>query len=584
LRLIEALGDESTLWMGTASKLNDNYRCILGDSLISAATTVYLGPFTASFRDRVTKTFIHFTKNSDVTTSDDFDVLNVLGDPLEVEKARSQGLPPDRFSETNGLLVWNSRRWPLCIDPQGQAHRWIRNFEEKNRLMIIRQTDDSFVRDVENAIITGTPVLIENMGEEVNSILSPLLGKQIYPKAGTMCIRLGDDEVEFNSNFRLYLTTKLANPCYNPEISSKVCLINFSVTQSGLEDQLLSAVVSKEEPRLEEERSRLLKENRENKEELRRLEDSILEQLSSKKIEDLLDDEELIITLKSSKKSAKEIEEKVKEAAVTEEYIENARGQYKPVARSVSNMFFGLVDLQHVEPTYNYSLQFFVELFYRSIQTSQKVAAVEKRVEIIVAHFRRALYRNICRSLFAKDKLLFSFLLATRAAMLQYDINEEDMRQLLTGTAMPVAGGEDSPVSWVPPPMWAELNVLFQFSFGEALRENFINRLGEWKTFVDGDAVHEPLPGGFDEKITSFQRLLFIRCLRMDLLWPAMEEFVRRTIGDEFTEPPAFDLEEGYMDSDSVTPILFVLSQGADPMHHVCFIVVSFKTAVAFTQ
>lgn len=59
-------------------------------------------------------------------------------------------------------------------------------------------------------------------------------------------IRLGESIVEFSPKFRLYITTKLRNPHYLPEISTRVLLLNFMITLEGLEDQLLGIVVAKE--------------------------------------------------------------------------------------------------------------------------------------------------------------------------------------------------------------------------------------------------------------------------------------------------------------------------------------------------
>lgn len=58
-------------------------------------------------------------------------------------------------------------------------------------------------------------------------------------QAGRLLIRIGSTDIEYNSNFKFYMTTKLANPHYLPEICIKVTLVNFTVTPSGLEDQLL---------------------------------------------------------------------------------------------------------------------------------------------------------------------------------------------------------------------------------------------------------------------------------------------------------------------------------------------------------
>lgn len=63
---------------------------------------------------------------------------------------------------------------------------------------------------------------------------------------GVDCIRLGESVIEYSSEFRFYITTKLRNPHYLPELATKVSLLNFMITPEGLEDQLLGIVVAKE--------------------------------------------------------------------------------------------------------------------------------------------------------------------------------------------------------------------------------------------------------------------------------------------------------------------------------------------------
>lgn len=68
------------------------------------------------------------------------------------------GLPIDAFSTDNGIIVTNARRWPLLIDPQGQASKWIKNMEKKNNLVVVKLTDSDFVKRLEGCIQSGTPV------------------------------------------------------------------------------------------------------------------------------------------------------------------------------------------------------------------------------------------------------------------------------------------------------------------------------------------------------------------------------------------------------------------------------------------
>ncbi len=118
----------------------------------------------------------------------------------------------------------HTSRWPLCIDPQGQANKYFRNMESKNKMKVIKLTDSDFVRTLENSIQFGTPVLLENVGEELDPTIEPLLLKQIFKQGGVMCIRLGDSTIEYSKDFRFYITTKLPNPHYLPETAVKVTL------------------------------------------------------------------------------------------------------------------------------------------------------------------------------------------------------------------------------------------------------------------------------------------------------------------------------------------------------------------------
>jgi dynein heavy chain len=83
----------------------------------------------------------------------------------------------------------------------------------------MKLSDGDFVRRLENCIQFGYPVLLENVGEELDPTLEPLLLKAIFKSGGSECIRLGDSTIEYSGNFRFYMTTKLRNPHYLPEVS-----------------------------------------------------------------------------------------------------------------------------------------------------------------------------------------------------------------------------------------------------------------------------------------------------------------------------------------------------------------------------
>jgi dynein heavy chain len=106
-------------------------------------------------------------------------------------------------------------------------------------LKVIKLTDGNYLRTLENCIRIGMPVLLEDLGETLDPSLEPILLKQTFNQGGRLLIRLGDSDIEYDKAFRFYMTTKMSNPHYLPEVCIKVTIINFTVTKLGLEDQLL---------------------------------------------------------------------------------------------------------------------------------------------------------------------------------------------------------------------------------------------------------------------------------------------------------------------------------------------------------
>jgi hypothetical protein len=84
---------------------------------------------------------------------------------------------------------------------------------------------------------------LEDVGEALDAALEPLLLRQTFKQGGSEVVKLGDSVIPYHSDFRFYLTTKLRNPHYPPEVAVKVSLLNFFVTPEGLEDQLLGTAV-----------------------------------------------------------------------------------------------------------------------------------------------------------------------------------------------------------------------------------------------------------------------------------------------------------------------------------------------------
>mmetsp|Transcript_18223 Transcript_18223/g.24329 ORF Transcript_18223/g.24329 Transcript_18223/m.24329 type:complete len:176 (+) Transcript_18223:2811-3338(+) len=171
------------------------------------------------------------------------------------------------------------------------------------------------VKILEAAIEAGNPVLIENLDNSIDAVIQPVYARAIIKRGKNKYIKMGDKELQLHPNFNLYLHTKLQNPHYPPEIQAECALINFTVTESGLEDQLLALVVKKERPDLAQQKEQLIQDLNGYKIKLNALQASLLKQLAEQK-GDILDDIGLIESLEDAKKVSTETTEKVSVATV----------------------------------------------------------------------------------------------------------------------------------------------------------------------------------------------------------------------------------------------------------------------------
>merc|ERR1719183_1375927 len=284
-----------------------------------------------------------------------------------------------------------------------QANKWVK--KSYANLKVLRLTSASYVRELENSIQFGIPVLLENIEESLDSILDPVLQKATFKQGTLEMIRLGDSTIEWSKDFKLFLTTKLPNPHFPPEICVAVTILNFMATLDGLQDQMLGIVVAAEEPATEEKRVNLVIESARAKAQLKDLEDRILALLSSS-TGNILDDEELIETLSSSKIMSVKIEEQVKQQEMTGVQIAETRAVYRPLATRCAALYFIVGDLCVVDPMYQFSLDWFLGTFVLAIDWAEAKDNKDERFAELFRSFIDLLYVMVCLSLFEKDKLL----------------------------------------------------------------------------------------------------------------------------------------------------------------------------------
>jgi dynein heavy chain len=273
------------------------------------------------------------------------------------------------MSTDNAIIVTQSRRWPLLIDPQMQGEKWLLGKEAFEGVQTLRLTDEHFLRRLEQSVSLGTSALIQDVQESFDSSLDPLLKQEVQQKAGRQVIQIGSIDVAYNPNFRLYLTTRMANPHYLPEVFIRVSVINFVTTADCLYEQLLAETVRHERPELEQERDDIVVNLAKFRQQLTDLEGKMLSLLSESQ-GNILDDAELISTLDSSRVTSAAIKQRVSASETTERVLNAERAKFAALPERACILYFECIRLASLDPMYQYSLSAFKQIFVHCLKAA----------------------------------------------------------------------------------------------------------------------------------------------------------------------------------------------------------------------
>ncbi|XP_063241593.1 dynein beta chain, ciliary-like [Bacillus rossius redtenbacheri] len=564
-RLVNGLASENVRWSQNILDYQNSFITLPGDILFATAFLSYVGCFTKQFReDLVNKHWLPFMKNltQPIEMTENLDVLNLLADDAIIAQWNNDGLPTDRMSSENAIILISSTRWPLIIDPQLQGIKWIKNMYGSD-LKVVRPGQKRYLDVIESAVSDGDVVLLENIGEAIDAVLDPLLGRTLIKK-GT-AVKMGEKEVHFNPKFRLILQTKLANPHYKPEMQAQTTLINFTVTRDGLEDQLLAEVVKVERPDLESKKSELTKQQNDFKITLKELEDNLLQRLAAAG-ENILGDVQLVENLETTKKTAADIEVKVAEAKIMGVEIDAARERYRVAATRASLLYFILNDLHKINPIYQFSLKAFGTVFQKALVTADENEDLKQRVINLLDSITFSVFMYTSRGLFESDKLIFMAQMAFQILLINKEIEYADLDFLLR---FPVTPNVTSPVDFIPNVGWGGVKSLSLTDDLKNLDRDIEGAARRWQKVVDSETPEkEKLPGEWRNK-TSLQKLCIMRALRPDRMTYAITEFINEKLGNKYTSARTVEFAKSYEEMSPATPVFFILSPGVDPLKDV---------------
>lgn len=558
-QLTTALDSERVRWSENLVELNEKEKCLLGDAVLIALHVAYIGPFSYPYRSSIIENWLKELDRLELKYSTNFLLEGIACEPVTLREWQVCGLPDDALSRQNGVLVTSSGRWPLLIDPQGQGRNWLLKMSD---IKLVRCDDPNYVRDIINAIKLGTSILVEDVGEVLDPGLQFILVPKMKVQGGRKSIRVGDKWVEYDPQFKLFITTKLSNPQYLPDVFIQLSVINFSVTLEGLEEQLLGDVVLHEMPDLENQRSELIVAISKDQKQLQELMAQILHLLFTSR-GNILDNEKLIKTLHNAKETSTQVGERLIEAEKTEKEIAEKREVYRSVATRGSVLYFVVLELPGIDSMYQYSLEFFKRIFKSVLDSTEENESIETRCLAFIDRTTYAVYSNVSRGLFANHRQVFSFLIATWLLRSTDKITEDQWRLFIRGPHNVDIEKFESPDPRIEPRIWLKACALSKASSEyTTLPMELNNKYDQWVDYITGHTMELPKPFN---GLNIFTQLTIASCISRRKIVSLSRTLIKEVLGDKFIASANVDLESPFSDTSNDTPLLFILSQGADP-------------------
>lgn len=561
VRLLDSLSSERTRWEEGSKSFETQIGTLVGDVLVAAAFLAYSGLYDQQFRKNMMEDWLHQLQLSGINFKQHNPVTEYLSTADERLGWQENSLPVDDLCTENAIILKRFNRYPLIIDPSGRVTEFLQKESKDRRLTVTSFLDDSFTKQLESSLRFGNPILIQD-AEYLDPILNHVLNKEYQKTGGRVLIQLGKQEIDFSPAFKIYLSTRDPSATFAPDICSRTTFVNFTVTQSSLQTQSLNDVLKSERPDVDERRSNLIKLQGEFKVHLRQLEKRLLQALNESR-GNILDDDNVIETLETLKKEAAEISVKMSNTEGVMAEVDEITLQYNIIARSCSAVFAVLEQLHYLNHFYQFSLQYFLDIFHSVLHNKRLTSETNHNVrrDIIIEDLFVTTYQRTSLGLLQKDKITLAMLLA-QAAPYKMDKSLIDiiLDESIEGTDVSTESHKKD-------------EVLVRASRIPVLKGKLDTiSSADWDRFLFEEIGEHHVPQIWDAEIEKRDQellsLLLVKLFRLDRFVPAAERFVTAVFGSGLLDTTE-DLKQTVDEVSASRPIALCSSPGFDASYKV---------------
>lgn len=581
IQLLESLGSEKERWEAGSRTFDTQMSTIVGDALLSAGFLTYAGFFDQQYRESMWHAWVAHLQQANINFKSELSFSDYLSTADDRLGWQSRTLPADNLCTENAIMLKRFKRFPLLIDPSGQATSWLTKEYRDRKLTVTSFLDEAFIKNLESALRFGNPLLIQDV-EHLDPIINPVLNGELRKTGGRVLIRLGHQEIDFSPSFTMFLSTRDPSVEFTPDVCSRVTFVNFTMTRSSLQSQTLDQVLKSERPDTDRKRTDLMKLQGEFRLRLRHLEKSLLNALNESQ-GNILDDDKVIDTLETLKKEAADVTRKVEETDAVMTEVDEVTNQYIPLSKACSSLFFALDQLHLINHFYQFSLRFFLDVFDFVLRRNphlQGVTDPAERLNVLMRDLFMEIYRRTSRALMHHDHLMLAMLLAQIWSREGQDMHALDNVEFdfLLEEGETVASGiarDSSQHTLLTSEQQHRLEAFRRLDFFKALDAHMESNENAWRTFLASNNPEKEVPVFWSEQSDSpashlVRVALVVKCLRPDRVVQALTALVNAVFDAEVLAESAYDLQsivDGEVDSS--TPLALCSVPGFDAAYRV---------------
>ena len=364
--LSDSMKDVIKIWSTKVEKLEEDKVFFPANAALCALYFVYLGSFGGRKREEILKKIISYMTSLNINVSNDFTFEGCFVDKTTINQWLSLGLPADKASTENAIIVKFGPIVPYIVDPDEICSRWITNLESTRQLATLTPQTANYIRSIEVSARGGVPVLITNVGDSLDPFVEALLIKKPSHE-GKYTTKVNDRTIEVDSRFALYIVSNRRDSPRTPEMFMKTTVVSFKQNEESFETVAISRIIKSLHSEVIDKLNHICQNIIVSQKQMDQNEGKLVE-LFTNSGNALIDDEVLFAELKkrkdvflSDKSKIVELEDQMKE-------LEAKKEEYRKAAETVSSVLAVIYNLSRANKLFVYNIESISSTMLKSLE------------------------------------------------------------------------------------------------------------------------------------------------------------------------------------------------------------------------